>query len=77
MELTKNCQLSEEDIILCHTVLKDPSIMRDLKDKYILVDGIFENTVELAEHYGYTKAMTLLELESLFPSAFPHILYDL
>ena len=48
MELTKNCHLSEEDIILCHTVLKDPSIKRDLKDKYILVDGIFENTVELA-----------------------------
>lgn len=77
MDLKKNCHLPEEDVILCHTVLRDPSIQRDLKDKFILVDGIFENTVELAKHYGYTKAMTMLELESLFPSAFPHITYDL
>ena len=74
--IDKDLELTADQIVQCHTVLKDKSIQGRFGDKFVLVDGIAADDVKIAESYGFKKVVTVLELLTLYPTAGPAGLYD-
>ena len=42
-------------------------MVRKYRDKFVLVDGMAPNLIEIVQNYGYKKAITLIELMVLHP----------
>ena len=59
--------LKKEHMIQSHTVLMDEALVNKYRDKYILVDSMASNPIEIIQNYGYRKALTLIELIVLYP----------
>ena len=59
--------LQEEHLLLSHTVLRDEAILKKYRDKYVLVDSLATNPIEIVENYGYKKVVSLIELMVLHP----------
>ena len=59
--------LQEEHLLLSHTVLRDEAILKKYRDKYVLVDSLATNPIEIVENYGYKKVVSLIELMVLYP----------
>ena len=59
--------LQEEHLLLSHTVLRDEAILKKYRDKYVLVDSLAPNPIEIVENYGYKKVVSLIELMVLHP----------
>jgi hypothetical protein len=57
-------------MILCHTPFRDAAIVRKYADKYVLVSGLGK-MIELAQLYGYHKAIDIEELFALYPDVSP------
>jgi ribonucleotide monophosphatase NagD (HAD superfamily) len=57
--------LREEHMILCHTPLRDQTIMERYRDKYVLVTGRYEE-LRVCHHYGYQKAIHVEELAAIY-----------
>jgi hypothetical protein len=53
-------------MILCHTPFRSEKLVREYHDKYVLVSGLGK-MIELAEMYGYRKAIDIEELFALYP----------
>ena len=70
-------QLTEKELIQSHTVFSDPSFLEKYQDKWILVEGLGYEDVKIAESYGYKKAISLMEVMSLYPTAAPTAIVDL
>ena len=68
--------LTENEVILCTTVLQGPHFQERFRDKWILIDGFAKNDVEMFLGYGFKKVITLMELMSLETSASPWIGLD-
>lgn len=63
--------LVEEHMVLCHTPLRDPAIMEQYKDKYVLVTGRYEE-LKVCHHYGYMKAIHVEELGAVYHDQAPN-----
>lgn len=57
-------------MILCHSPFRAESLVNEYADKYILVSGI-GRMIDIAELYGYKKAIDLEEMFALYPHLSP------
>lgn len=64
--------IDASNLILCHTPLSDPKFVDKYRDSFVVVSGL-GNVLDVALHYGYKKAIDILELYALFPNACPGI----
>lgn len=62
--------LTREDMILCHTPFRGESLLYKYRDSYVLVSGL-GRMIDLAQLYGYKKAIDIEELFSLYPQLAP------
>ena len=78
-ELNNKLKLSQEDpiykltaqnIIQCHTPLREKTLVDRYKDKYVLVCG-YDEVLDAALKYGYEKAIHVDELAAVYPNAVP------
>lgn len=68
-------KLQGEHMILCHTPLKDPSILERFQDRHVIVTGKYEE-LSVAFSYGYLKAIHVLELATFFSDQIPNDLSE-
>lgn len=64
---THDKMFKSSDVIQSHTILTDPAILDQFKDKWVLVESQSMDDYKLATNYGYKKVITLLELCCLVP----------
>ena len=62
--------LRGEDMILCHSPFRDPQLVKEYAEKYILVSGI-GRMIDIAKLYGYKRAIDIEELFALYPELSP------
>ena len=65
-ECASQYKLLGEHMILCHTPLKDPAIVEKYQDRHVIVTGCYKE-LEVAQYYGYHKAIHVDELACFFP----------
>jgi len=70
-------KLTENEIVLCHTILRSESIQKRFANEWVLVDGYASDDAEIAMSYGFKKVITLKELMSVETTACPCIGFDL
>lgn len=58
-------KLSSDNLILCHTPLRDPDIIKEYEDRYVLVTGKYDE-LRVAQYYGYKKVIHVEELAAVF-----------
>jgi ribonucleotide monophosphatase NagD (HAD superfamily) len=58
-------KLHGDHMILCHTPLKDPELLKEYADKYVIVTGTYEE-LHVAQVYGYKKAIHVEELSAFY-----------
>lgn len=64
-------RLNGEHMILCHTPLRDPDIIAQYKDKFVVVTGKYDE-LRVAQGYGYRYAVHVEELAVVFPDEAPN-----
>lgn len=62
--------------MLCHTPFFGSEFDK-YRDEFILIDGYSKDDIGLAHHYGFKKAISVLELLALYPKASPTAILDL
>ena len=58
-------------MVLCHTPLRDPLIIEELKDKWVVITGKYDE-IKVAQHYGYNKAIHIEEICAMYPDEAPN-----
>ena len=64
LNLEKKELITENELILCNTPFKE--FASEYKDRYILLTGLGKMS-EIAQSYGFNKAITLDEYSAFFP----------
>ncbi len=59
-----------DHMLMCHTPFRDTELVKKYADKYVLVSGLGK-MIELAQLYGYSKAIDIEELFALYPVISP------
>ncbi len=59
---------NKDDVILCHTPLKE--LVPKYRGKWIMTNGL-GNCHDIAKHYGYERIITTEEYSSYFPDICP------
>lgn len=62
--------MTANNVIQCHTPLREESLVEEYKDKYVLVCG-YDEVLDAAIKYGYKKAIHVDELAAVYPNAVP------
>ena len=62
--------IKAENIIQCHTPLREESLVAQYRDKWVLVCG-YDEVLDAAIKYGYKKAIHVDELAAVYPNAVP------
>jgi ribonucleotide monophosphatase NagD (HAD superfamily) len=63
-------RITAANVIQCHTPLREKSLVDEYKDKYVLVCG-YDEVLDAALKYGYSKAIHVDELAAVYPNAVP------
>lgn len=58
-------------MILCHTPLKDPALLKQYQDRHVIVTGNYHE-LNVALFYGYQKAIHVEELACFFHDQLPN-----
>ena len=69
--------VTEEHVIQSHTIFKDEKLLSRYQNKFVLVDCVAPNVIEIAANYGYKKLISLKELFALWPEVNPSVAQDL
>ena len=69
-------RITENEVVLCHTILKSKHFQDRFRDKWILVDGFSRDESALAMSYGFKKVISVKELQSLTPHINAHSILD-
>ena len=63
-------KLTSKNIVQCHTPLSEGHLVEKYKDKYVLICG-YDEVLNTAINYGYTKAIHVDELAAVYPNSVP------
>jgi len=61
----ENLKLHGDHMILCHTPLRDPELLKEYSEKYVIVTGTYDE-LHVALMYGYKKAIHVEELAAFY-----------
>ena len=64
-------KLHGDHMILCHTPLRDPELIKRYGEKHVIVTGTYEE-LEVALVYGYKKAIHVEELAAFYNDQIPN-----
>jgi len=66
--LDKSSEFTKDDIITCHTPLKQ--LVPKYENEFVLISG-FGNVIDVSHSYGFSKAIHIHEYNALFPQLVP------